>query len=102
MGDECVPRPPLLQAAEYLAEAHSRVVSVMERLVASVDARPSARLTLSGTDVHEIVNASDHRPHESARENESERVRGVEIEGDYEKPIHGDVPWRTLRSKEEG
>ena len=76
-----------------------RAVSVMERLVASVDARPSIRPRLSGTGVHGSVNASDCHPHGSVQENESERVKGVENWSDYEKLVREDVP-KILRSKE--
>lgn len=69
-----------------------RVVSAMERLVASADAQPSTRLTLSGIGVHGNANANDHRPRGSVRGNESERVKGVESGNDYERPVHEDVP----------
>lgn len=83
MGNECVPRLPPLQEAECLAEAHLRVVCVTERLVASADAQPLARLTLSGIGVHGSANVNDRRPHGSSRGNESERVKGVESGNDY-------------------
>ena len=100
MGDGCVLCPPLLQEAQCLAGVYLRVVSVMERLAASVDARPSTRLTLSGTCVHGNVSVSDCHPYGSARETESERVKGVENGSDCEKLVHKDVLLKILRSKE--
>ena len=101
MGNEPVSRL-LLQGAEYLAEVHLQAASVMERLVASVDAQPSTRLRLmlSGIGVYGNVNVSDYHPHGSALESESERVKGVENGIDYERPAHEDAPPKIFRSKE--
>lgn len=63
-----------------------RVVSVTARLDVSVDARPSIRSTSSGMCAYENVN--DSRPNGGTRESESERVKGVENEGNCERSVH--------------
>ena len=98
--DDCVPHVPLLLVVECLAEVYLRVVSVMVSLAASVDAQPSNRSTWSGTCVYE--NGNDPHPHGHARENESERAKGVEDGSHRERSVRGDVPPKILRSKEEG
>jgi hypothetical protein len=91
---------PLPVEAGCLLEVRLRVVSVTERLDASVDARPSIRSTSSGTCVHESVNVSDSLQNGSSRENESGLVRKVEDVCDCEELTHEDVPPRkTLRSR---
>lgn len=103
MGDGCAPGPPLLREAEYSVGIYSQVVSVMERLAASMDARPSTRLTLSGMCVYVSVNASDSHLYGSVRGNESERVKEGEDGYDHERLVHEDVPSEEiLRSKEVG
>ena len=77
-----------------MAKVYLRAVSVTERLVVSVGARPSIRLRLSGTGVHGNVNANYCHPHMS------ERVKGVEDTSDYERLVDEDVPSKILRSKE--
>ena len=52
----------------------------------SVDARPSIRSTSSGMCAYENVN--DSRPNGGTRESESERVKGVENEGNCERSVH--------------
>lgn len=71
-----------------------RVVSVTERLDASVDAQPSIRSTLSGMCVYE--NENDSLPNGNARESESERVKEAEGGGDCGWLVREDVPLRKM------
>ena len=67
----------------------------------SVDARPSIRPMSPGMCAHENANVSDSPPSGSTRENESERVKGFENEGDCERLVYEDVSKKKLQLREE-
>jgi len=100
VGDSCISCPPL-RKVQYLAEVYSLAVSVMERLIASVDVRPSAHSTSLDRCAYWGANGCDLHPWGGDQKNESECVKGVENGSDCERSSREGVLSRMmLRSKE--